>query len=412
MCAMKGAVALYSLFQMVRKGFFALNSQVPEERKEELQQEILFYNLHRMRIMAVAVMVLMAGFLLLEALFHNHSASPYFGKDMTFLVIVRITLISGSLLFLMILDIPSHARDTGLHHRVQWTLFMFFFFIGTGMLTFSLQSYRASFNPYTLAMFSATALFILPPVLSRLLFATAWLIMVGIAVAYHATTHELVYDIFGATLVPLVAHILSWIVYVSWVREFFNGQIIAEQNKGLESANRQLAENNRILQNLAVLDGVGVTPNRRYFEALLEREWKRAIRMKTTVSVIIIEVGQFDDFYSRYGRQVGEECIVHVTRALMRQAGRSSDVVARFEDDRFGVLLPDTDHSGALVVARRMQKAVANLGIVHEDSPTKTFQLTYGCSSHAPDSDENHMNMVSWAEHDLAQVKDNIRQLA
>ena len=385
----------------IRQGVKSLYPPVSPEQQKELMQHVVHHNLPRMLVVASLLVALMLTFLLLESLFHNHIASPYFGKDLTLLIIIRIVLVFGSVLFLMTIDIPATPRDITRRHVWHWQAFMLFFIISTGALTYALQPYRVSFNSYVLSMFVVTALFILPVGFGRILFGSAYLIMVGILFSRYTVIREFVFDIFGATMMPLFAHLMSRILYTSWVQNYFNRHLIEQQNEGLESANRQLAENNRILQNLAVLDGIGVTPNRRYFEALLDREWKRAYRLKTTLSVVIIRIEQFDDFVSRYGQKAGDECVIHITRALMRQAGRSSDVVARFRDNRYGVLLPDTDCDGADVVARRMQKVVADLGIIHEDTSSKTFELSWGCSSCTPDDENDALSMIPRAEEAL-----------
>jgi len=396
----------------IRQGVKSLYPPVSPEQQQELMQHVVHHNLPRMLVVASLLVSLMLTFLLLESLFHNHIASPYFGKDLTLLIIIRIVLVFGSVLFLMTIDIPATPRDITRRHVWHWQAFMLFFIIATGALTYALQPYRVSFNSYVLSMFVVTALFILPVGFGRILFGSAYLIMVGILFSRYTGIREFVFDIFGATMMPLFAHLMSRILYTSWVQNYFNRHLIEQQNEGLESANRQLAENNRILQNLAVLDGIGVTPNRRYFEALLDREWKRAYRLKTTLSVVIIRIEQFDDFVSRYGQKAGDECVIHITRALMRQAGRSSDVVARFRDNRYGVLLPDTDCDGADVVARRMQKVVADLGIIHEDTSTKTFELSWGCSSCTPDDENDALSMISHAEAALVDSCETLRKPA
>jgi diguanylate cyclase (GGDEF)-like protein len=87
------------------------------------------------------------------------------------------------------------------------------------------------------------------------------------------------------------------------------------------------------------------------------------------MAILMVDVDYFKGVNDLHGHAHGDECLVKMAEVLGLQAGRANDLLARFGGEEFIVLLPETDESGALVVAKRMQDAVDRLAIPNETSP-------------------------------------------
>jgi diguanylate cyclase (GGDEF)-like protein len=118
----------------------------------------------------------------------------------------------------------------------------------------------------------------------------------------------------------------------------------------------------------ARIDGLTQIPNRRRFDEYLSQEWSRHIRMQRPMSLLICDVDHFKLYNDSQGHQAGDECLKIVAKTI-NQCFRSGDLVARYGGEEFAVVLPQTDHPGALQVAERIRASVAAAAIPHAASP-------------------------------------------
>lgn len=129
-----------------------------------------------------------------------------------------------------------------------------------------------------------------------------------------------------------------------------------------------LKRKNDQLAKLACTDPLTGIANRRQFDSVLEREWLRAQRDNTPLSVIMIDVDFFKRYNDHYGHIAGDHCLRQVALALEGALNRPGDLLARYGGEEFVALLPETDMIKAITVAERMRAAVNLLALEHADS--------------------------------------------
>ncbi len=145
-----------------------------------------------------------------------------------------------------------------------------------------------------------------------------------------------------------------------------------------------------LLRQWVYTDGLTGVFNRRYFDERLAIEWARAQRSGSALSVVMLDVDYFKRYNDRYGHQSGDDCLRRVAAALKQGVRRPADLVARYGGEEFVCLLPDTDLSGAMVVARLLGNVVQALHIPHLDAPpAEVVTVSLGVcsrSSHTPNA--------------------------
>lgn len=94
--------------------------------------------------------------------------------------------------------------------------------------------------------------------------------------------------------------------------------------------------------------------NRRCFERSLQREWRRARREAQWLALMLVDLDDFKACNDRFGHAFGDLCLQRVASVLQQAATRPADLVARYGGDEFAVLLPDTDETGARLLAVQM----------------------------------------------------------
>ena len=146
-----------------------------------------------------------------------------------------------------------------------------------------------------------------------------------------------------------------------------------------------LAEARARFEEASLLDELTEIPNRRRFDVELRREYKRAAREGTSLSIVMIDVDHFKSLNDHLGHQAGDDCLRRIAAALAEVARRPGDLVARYGGDEFVALLPNTEPAGARAVAHRMQQSVLELAIPTGDSGALgTIAISVGTGSATP----------------------------
>jgi diguanylate cyclase (GGDEF)-like protein/PAS domain S-box-containing protein len=120
------------------------------------------------------------------------------------------------------------------------------------------------------------------------------------------------------------------------------------------------------LSELAMTDGLTGLLNRRAFDEVMDREWRRTLREGSQTSLLLMDVDHFKGFNDLYGHQMGDDCLRAVAAAVTQSCGRPTDIVARYGGEELAVILPALDAGGAAMVAERIRSAVEHLDIVHD----------------------------------------------
>jgi diguanylate cyclase (GGDEF)-like protein/PAS domain S-box-containing protein len=177
-----------------------------------------------------------------------------------------------------------------------------------------------------------------------------------------------------------------------------------------KAAEDQLEAANRRLEALAGQDGLTGLANRRTFDDALTREHRRALRDRTRLAMIMIDVDWFKPFNDNYGHPAGDEALRAVAGAITDVLRRPGDIAARYGGEEFAVLLPNTDEGGAAVIAERIRRAVFTLAIEHSSGVGHVVTISAGVAAFAPNAfDIGLENLVQSADRALYKAKDEGR---
>lgn len=156
----------------------------------------------------------------------------------------------------------------------------------------------------------------------------------------------------------------------------------------------------------SVSDGLTGVPNRRRFDEYLESEWQRAIRARTPLALILVDLDYFHDYNALYGHVAGDECLRAVAACLKGGLNRSSDFVSRYGGEEFAIVLPNTDAQGAAHVAEHLCRKVAALNISHDGSQiASVVTATFGVAAELPTLGASAAKLVLRADNALYEAK-------
>ncbi len=195
-----------------------------------------------------------------------------------------------------------------------------------------------------------------------------------------------------------------------YITKPFETEILIAKMKGLiklKELQEEIKEKNKILETLAITDGLTGAYNHRYFYTRLTEEFERAKRYHTSISLIMIDLDFFKKVNDKYGHLVGDSVLAEIAHILQHNI-RKHDVFARYGGEEFVLLLPHTSFEGALKEAERLRKAVESHRFANMANAGE-ITISLGCVSY-PDVDiKNPEDMVKFADEALYRAKNSGR---
>jgi len=172
----------------------------------------------------------------------------------------------------------------------------------------------------------------------------------------------------------------------------------------------RIVEQMRIIEQLSLIDALTDIPNRRQFDNTIATEWKAAIREKTPISLLMMDIDHFKHFNDTYGHQQGDVTLKIVAKTILSSVKRPNDLAARWGGEEFVALLPNTNFNGAMSVAENIRKAVANSEITRIDgSEPLTVTISIGVTSIIPTTADSVFEFVQQADKALYEAKESGR---
>ena len=147
-------------------------------------------------------------------------------------------------------------------------------------------------------------------------------------------------------------------------------RVLEEMIKSKESLEQELRAANERLEHLASTDALTSVANRRAIEEALRRDLARADRDSTPISVVLLDVDHFKAVNDTWGHPTGDAVLSMLGTLLIRSL-RTSDVAGRWGGEEFLCILPNTDPTGAAVVAERLRTTLESNVVAGPKGPVQ-----------------------------------------
>jgi diguanylate cyclase (GGDEF)-like protein len=151
-------------------------------------------------------------------------------------------------------------------------------------------------------------------------------------------------------------------------------------------------------------------PNTRFLFMHLTRELSRAERLKSEVSLLVMDLDHFKEINDSHGHHVGDRALCEVARVL-RAAIRPYDICVRYAGDEFIVVLSGCGADEAESKRQELQKGIDD--VYFEARPGKRLPLGISIGAAVfPHDGESYEALLATADSKMYQDKAGRKRLA
>ena len=161
------------------------------------------------------------------------------------------------------------------------------------------------------------------------------------------------------------------------------------------------------MKTLATTDELTGLHNRRYLLERMEQEISRAKRYGNALSLLLFDLDFFKVVNDIYGYEWGDVLLKSIADKL-RQVIRKEDILTRYGDEEFVVVLPNTPEENAFLFAERFRKEVERMEFIPAGEEERhPITISGGISTFPclPDTEEDANTIIRYAEHALYNAK-------
>ena len=166
-----------------------------------------------------------------------------------------------------------------------------------------------------------------------------------------------------------------------------------------------LSNYKRAIENLTIFDSLTGIPGKLNFEARMPVEWRRAIREKTQLSLLMSDIDDFSSYNEKYGHPQGDKLLKTIAGIMSQKLLLPNDFAARIKGGTFAVLLHDIGRDGAVAVAESIRTTISNTKFTQADGEEISVHLSTGIDTRLPTSANYLADFLRYAEDAMANAK-------
>ena len=147
--------------------------------------------------------------------------------------------------------------------------------------------------------------------------------------------------------------------------------------------------------------------NRKYLYEHLETEISRARRYETKLSCLLFDIDFFKVVNDMYGYDWGDILLKKISE-MIKEFIRKEDVVTRYGDEEFIVILPNTSEENAFLFAERFRREVEKMEFIPANEEERhPITISGGIASYPflENVSEDANTLIRYAEHALYNAK-------
>ncbi|MBO5947402.1 GGDEF domain-containing protein [bacterium] len=167
---------------------------------------------------------------------------------------------------------------------------------------------------------------------------------------------------------------------------------------------KELKEN---IAKVSTTDELTGLHNRKYLHERLEAEISRAKRYGNKVSCLLLDIDFFKVVNDMYGYDWGDVLLKRIAD-MLRSLVRKEDILTRYGDEEFIVILPNTAEENAFLFAERFRRDIEKMEFIPAGEEERhPITISGGIASYPflENVEENSNTLIRYSEHALYNAK-------
>lgn len=147
--------------------------------------------------------------------------------------------------------------------------------------------------------------------------------------------------------------------------------------------------------------------NRKYLQDRLEAEMSRAKRHESKVSCLLLDIDYFKVVNDMYGYEWGDVLLKKIAE-MLKNFIRKEDILTRYGDEEFVIILPDTNEDNAYIFAERFRREIEKMEFIPAGEDERhQITISGGISSYPflKNVEETANTLIRYSEHALYNAK-------
>lgn len=180
----------------------------------------------------------------------------------------------------------------------------------------------------------------------------------------------------------------------------------------VEERTQELAAANSKLEEISLTDPLTGIANRRRFNYLIDKEWRRSCKQGTYLGLLLIDIDWFKKYNDFYGHLKGDEVLIEVAQQLnsgVKELINQPCLVARYGGEEFAVVLPNTSDEQLSHLAKHLCQRIFNLALEHQASSLGRLTLSIGKATKIAQENTHFNSLIEAADQALYLAKEQGR---
>ncbi len=169
----------------------------------------------------------------------------------------------------------------------------------------------------------------------------------------------------------------------------------------------KIKELKETIDTVSTTDSLTGLHNRKYLHERLEAEISRSKRYDTKLSCLLLDIDFFKVVNDMYGYDWGDVLLKKIAE-MLKGFVRKEDILTRYGDEEFIVILPNTPEENAFLFAERFRRDIEKMEFIPAGEEEKhPITISGGIASFPflQNVDEDANTLIRYAEHALYNAK-------
>ena len=212
---------------------------------------------------------------------------------------------------------------------------------------------------------------------------------------------------FETSLLVIVDEIPENITIRADIHDFIAKPINAKEFSTRVEALAKASKYRISIKKQSITDELTGLYNRKYLHHRLEAEMSRAKRYGTPLSCLLIDIDFFKTVNDMYGYDWGDVLLKKIAQ-MLEALIRKEDILTRYGDEEFILILPNTPEDNAYIFAERFRRDIEKMEFIPANEEERhPITISGGISSYPflENVEENANTIIRYAEHALYAAK-------